>query len=98
MLPSSLCRPWQPDRAANAAQDNRSYTTAWGTICSNYQHSRLRSDCGVNTLDKGVVSRLGEWIGYREETKRHGSISEVRVALQFRSQSADAPSERSTRA
>src|ERR1700736_2393648 len=32
MLPSSLCRLWQPDRAANAAQDNRSYTTAWGTI------------------------------------------------------------------
>src|SRR6202035_2542431 len=34
MLPSSLCRLWQPDRAANAAQDNRSYTTAWGTILS----------------------------------------------------------------
>src|SRR2546430_6138737 len=32
MLPSSLCRQWQPDRAANAAQDSRSYTTAWDTI------------------------------------------------------------------
>src|SRR5712671_3849233 len=32
MLPLSLCRLWQPDRAANAAQDSRSYTTAWGTI------------------------------------------------------------------
>jgi|SRR5580704_4889296 hypothetical protein len=32
MLPSSLCRLWQPDRAANAAQDNSSYTTAWGMI------------------------------------------------------------------
>src|SRR4030088_1810734 len=34
MLPLSLCRLWQPDRAANAAQDSRSYTTAWGTICA----------------------------------------------------------------
>jgi hypothetical protein len=32
MLPLSLCRQWQPDRAANTAQDSRSYTTAWGTI------------------------------------------------------------------
>src|SRR5947199_10687221 len=32
MLPWSLCRLWQPDRAANAAQDTRSYTTARGTI------------------------------------------------------------------
>ena len=32
MLPLSLCRLWQPDRAANAAQDSRSYTTGWGTI------------------------------------------------------------------
>ena len=32
MLPLSLCRLWQPDRAANAAQDTRSYTTARGTI------------------------------------------------------------------
>ena len=39
---------------------------------------------GVNTVGCGVVSRLGEWIGYREESKRHGSPSEVRVALQFR--------------
>src|ERR1700726_3883452 len=37
MLPSSLCRLWQPDRAANAAQDNRSYTTAWGTIHPSYR-------------------------------------------------------------
>jgi hypothetical protein len=29
--PLSLCRLWQPDRAANAAQDTRSYTTARGT-------------------------------------------------------------------
>src|SRR5437868_9772003 len=34
MLPWSLCRLWQPDRAANAAQDTRSYTTARGTICA----------------------------------------------------------------
>jgi hypothetical protein len=32
MLPLSLCRLWQPDRAANAAQDSRSYTTPRGTI------------------------------------------------------------------
>src|ERR1700730_9645991 len=42
MLPSSLCRLWQPDRAANAAQDNRSYTTAWGTIPVREQHRWLR--------------------------------------------------------
>jgi len=34
MLPLSLCRLWQPDRATNAAQDTRSYTTARGTILS----------------------------------------------------------------
>src|ERR1700728_1379813 len=32
MLPSSVCRRWQPDQAANAAQDARSYTTPAGTI------------------------------------------------------------------
>ncbi len=29
--PSSVCRQWRPDQAANAAQDSRSYTTPWGT-------------------------------------------------------------------
>jgi hypothetical protein len=28
----SACPPWQPDHAANAAQELRSYTTAWNTI------------------------------------------------------------------
>src|SRR5579863_3793258 len=32
MIPSSVCPPWQPEQAANAAQDSRSYTTSWGTI------------------------------------------------------------------
>src|SRR5271168_2879334 len=32
MIPSSACPSWPPDRAANAAQDHRSYTTPWDTI------------------------------------------------------------------
>jgi hypothetical protein len=28
----SACPPWQPEHAANAAQELRSYTTRWGTI------------------------------------------------------------------
>src|SRR5579864_1330076 len=32
MIPSSVCRQWQPDQAANAAQDTHSYTTPGGTI------------------------------------------------------------------
>jgi hypothetical protein len=28
----SACLPWQPDHAANAAQEYRAYTTRWGTI------------------------------------------------------------------
>ena len=28
MISPSACRPWQPDRAANAAQQRRCYTTA----------------------------------------------------------------------
>ena len=32
MIPSSACQPWQPDRAANAAQEQRSYTTSRDTI------------------------------------------------------------------
>src|ERR1700675_1558538 len=32
MIPSSACPPWQPEQAADAAQDSRSYTTSWGTI------------------------------------------------------------------
>ena len=31
MIPSSTCQHWQTDRAANAAQENRSYTTPWDT-------------------------------------------------------------------
>ena len=29
---TSVCRPWQPDRADNHAQETRSYTTPRGTI------------------------------------------------------------------
>ena len=32
MMPSSTCPYWQIDRAANPAQEKRSYTTRWGTI------------------------------------------------------------------
>src|SRR6266852_2112323 len=32
MIPSSACPSWQPDIAANAAQEHRSYTTSWDTI------------------------------------------------------------------
>jgi hypothetical protein len=32
MILSSVCQPWQPERAANAAQEQRSYNTSWGTI------------------------------------------------------------------
>ena len=34
MIPSSVCQPWQPDRAADAAQERRSYTTSRDTIDS----------------------------------------------------------------
>ena len=63
MLPSSLCRPWQPDRAANAAQDNRSYTTAWGTIRIRDMTRRTR---GINLpqLVKELAPYLLGWRGY----------------------------------
>src|SRR5260370_32233725 len=32
MIPSSVCPSWQPEHAADAAQERRSYTTSWGTI------------------------------------------------------------------
>ncbi len=32
MISTSACRHWQPDRAANPAQQRRSYTTARDTI------------------------------------------------------------------
>jgi hypothetical protein len=32
MISPSICHPWQPDRAANAAQQRRCYTTAWDMI------------------------------------------------------------------
>src|SRR5260221_13277822 len=63
MLPSSLCRLWQPDRAANAAQDSRSYTTAWGTIPGGLEarpggrkngHARCRR-FRVHSLPNGAV-------------------------------------------
>src|SRR5580698_5787500 len=47
MLPSSACRPWQPEQAANAAQDGRSYTTPWGTI-------RLRRQCADDRQHLGA--------------------------------------------
>jgi hypothetical protein len=55
MLPLSLCRLWQPDRAANAAQDSRSYTTAWGTISMGNpvhleQHICLGAKCLVGVV------------------------------------------------
>src|SRR5205823_9205048 len=55
MLPLSLCRLWQPDRAANAAQDTRSYTTARGTIRS---RALIHSGCGagVKCNDGGAAS------------------------------------------
>jgi hypothetical protein len=34
MIPSPVCPLWQPEPAANAAQDTRSYTTQRGTISS----------------------------------------------------------------
>ena len=32
MIPSSACRPWPPDTAAQPAQEHRSYTTPRDTI------------------------------------------------------------------
>ena len=32
IMQPSACLPWQPDHAANAAQEHRSYTTWWDTI------------------------------------------------------------------
>jgi hypothetical protein len=63
MLPLSLCRLWQPDQAANAAQDTRSYTTARGTISlgwfghvqlSNPPHVR-----GESELNFSIETRSG---------------------------------------
>jgi citrate synthase len=39
MIPWSACQSWPPDRAANAAQEHRSYTTPWDTI-DNLPHRR----------------------------------------------------------
>src|ERR1700738_4970681 len=49
MLPSSLCRLWQPDRAANAAPGDSSYTTAGGTI--------LRTVADLGSGKPGSASR-----------------------------------------
>src|ERR1700704_3409362 len=54
MLPLSLCRLWQPDRAANAAQDTRSYTTAQGTI------DAPNRGCHPNGFWTGHVVRTAE--------------------------------------
>jgi hypothetical protein len=32
MMPPSACQHWQTEQAANAAREQRSYTTPWGTI------------------------------------------------------------------
>src|SRR5437763_8294510 len=56
MLPWSLCRLWQPDRAANAAQDTRSYTTARGTI-SRSRHSAPRS-CPKSLLNRETAANF----------------------------------------
>ncbi len=32
MIQSSECQHWQTEKAANAVQEQRSYTTPWGTI------------------------------------------------------------------
>jgi len=47
MIPSSVCRQWRLDQAANAAQDARSYTTPWGTIRGNWPEPlRKKKDDG----------------------------------------------------
>jgi hypothetical protein len=59
MLPSSLCRLWQPDRAGNAAQDNRSYTTTWGTIDEDrYEAQQTRLMRGARKKREAAKMRL----------------------------------------
>ena len=48
-VPLRICLQSQPDRAANPAQDTRSYTTPRGTISTNEiaLHKALSGSCGV---------------------------------------------------
>src|SRR5205085_10285102 len=63
MLPWSLCRLWQADRAANAAQDTRSYTTARGTI----------SQSNIDVVD--IDPRNGGEQTFRALVATHGSLT-----------------------
>ena len=67
MLPSSLCRLWQPDRAANAAQDNRSYTTAWGTILLRFTNAGGAVQPGVRIVLGMSQRELGNLAGVSRE-------------------------------
>src|SRR5712671_4320820 len=56
MLPLSLCPLWQPDRAANAAQDSRSYTTAWGTITNQAEAEAIAPGLNPIGADPGELA------------------------------------------
>jgi hypothetical protein len=76
MIPSSACPSWLPDRAANAAQEHRSYTTPWGTILSEmpdwerkrflaWAAERARERCDLGLLRVVRAYQKAHGISYR---------------------------------
>src|SRR5271157_3789727 len=71
MIPSSECQRWQTDRAANPAQEQRSYTTPWGTIgILGDRLLRVQSDddlqmgcggCGAGCRSESAPLPAGDW-------------------------------------
>jgi hypothetical protein len=74
MILSSVCQPWQPERAANAAQEQRSYTTSWGTIaavvrfraaCQTVSSRKIKNPLAQESFMIGRLAALSllVWIG-----------------------------------
>jgi hypothetical protein len=89
MILSSACHLWQPDTAANAAQEHRSYTTRWDTI----EHIRKvfdmtdfnvrsllgivafdRRRVGAALVDRDLLGRTMMAVGLAQEAQRSPTI------------------------
>jgi hypothetical protein len=64
----SACPPWQPDHAANAAQELRSYTTRWDTIedwirridqGEKLRPQKLLEDASIDPITAAILERVG---------------------------------------
>ena len=60
MIPSSACPSWPPDRAANAAQEHRSYTTSWDTIRGRRERALLSVLPTYKETNVTLANRLAE--------------------------------------